>query len=503
MALTKKNPLDIYAGTDGEIPAALTKKNPLDIYAGTDGEIPAVDGTPMALTKKNPLDIYAGTDGEIPAVDGTPTLKPPMPAATLGGTRGGGAAAESKPGAFARGAFDAAAIANDAMGAPMTGLLDYTNRALVMARNFGRQGLGKQPVQPIDFNYSPTQDALVAAREQNTTPVAAVPRLQAPATAAPAAVVAQPAAAPAAVVAQPTALAGPSPENYDATKDTNPAPNTFMGRPINLPAATAQAAPTANNGLAVQPGAITPNLAPPPNYTAPQVNLGGDRYGAEQERQKQLESIKNSIYQLGTLNSRGKREIYRQLLAQQQELVGKRYDLAGRLDETGAQLANQGAIAAQGENAQAAEGAAGRAAIANEATLRRNFDYEQSGTPATDTNGNAFRLRGTDATPINVPDGKQFRPALTRDQTAADPRIELISKQRELAVKNALSPEEQATALAAFDATPAGQELQAYIQGSSRQPDQQGGAPPGMVFIGTKNGKRAYRDSSGQTQLEQ
>lgn len=77
-------------------------------------------------------------------------------------------------------AFNAAATASDAMKAPYIGAVDATNRALVGARNFVREGLGKSPVQPAEFNYSPTREALAAARASNAAPATPKPLIAAP-----------------------------------------------------------------------------------------------------------------------------------------------------------------------------------------------------------------------------------------------------------------------------------------------------------------------------------
>ena len=92
--------------------------------------------------------------------------------------------APQKPGAFARGLFDAAAVTTDIAKAPIKGLADGTNRLAIGGYNILREGVGMQPVQPRQFNYSAAQDDLAAMRAENAqNPVAARP--QTPAVAAP------------------------------------------------------------------------------------------------------------------------------------------------------------------------------------------------------------------------------------------------------------------------------------------------------------------------------
>ena len=92
--------------------------------------------------------------------------------------------AKPKPGAFARGLFDAAAVTTDIAKAPIKGLADGANRLAIGGYNILREGVGMQPVQPRQFNYSATQDDLAAMRAENAqNPVAARP--QTPAVAAP------------------------------------------------------------------------------------------------------------------------------------------------------------------------------------------------------------------------------------------------------------------------------------------------------------------------------
>lgn len=92
--------------------------------------------------------------------------------------------APQKPGAFARGLFDAGAVTTDIAKAPIKGLADGTNRLAIGGYNILREGVGMQPVQPRQFNYSATQDDLAAMRAENAqNPVAARPQI--PAVAAP------------------------------------------------------------------------------------------------------------------------------------------------------------------------------------------------------------------------------------------------------------------------------------------------------------------------------
>ena len=89
-----------------------------------------------------------------------------------------------KSGAFARGLFDAGAVTTDTAQVPLKGLADGTNRLAIGGYNILREGVGMQPVQPREFNYSATQDYLAALRAENAqNPVAARP--QTPAVAAP------------------------------------------------------------------------------------------------------------------------------------------------------------------------------------------------------------------------------------------------------------------------------------------------------------------------------
>lgn len=105
-----------------------------------------------------------------------PAVERPAPIATP--------PAKPKPGAFARGLFDAGAVTTDIAKAPIKGLADGTNRLAIGGYNILREGVGMQPVQPRQFNYSATQDDLAALRAENAqNPVAARP--QTPAVAAP------------------------------------------------------------------------------------------------------------------------------------------------------------------------------------------------------------------------------------------------------------------------------------------------------------------------------
>ena len=105
-----------------------------------------------------------------------PAVERPAPIATP--------PAKPKPGAFARGLFDAGAVTTDIAKAPIKGLADGTNRLAIGGYNILREGVGMQPVQPRQFNYSATQDDLAARRAENAqNPVAARPQI--PAVAAP------------------------------------------------------------------------------------------------------------------------------------------------------------------------------------------------------------------------------------------------------------------------------------------------------------------------------
>ena len=105
-----------------------------------------------------------------------PAVEMPAPIATP--------PAKPKPGAFARGLFDAGAVTTDIAKAPIKGLADGANRLAIGGYNILREGVGMQPVQPRQFNYSATQDDLAAIRAENAqNPVAARP--QTPAIAAP------------------------------------------------------------------------------------------------------------------------------------------------------------------------------------------------------------------------------------------------------------------------------------------------------------------------------
>jgi hypothetical protein len=133
----------------------------------------------MAIT--NPLNPYddpnkakkpaiAAPTFSRPALAGAPGMRPPAPAvASPASTQ------IKSSGSFARGLYDASAVAGDAMKAIPKGIVDGVNRTLVGVRNIAREGVGKAPVNPYEFNYRATRDKLAAERATNANPVASNP----------------------------------------------------------------------------------------------------------------------------------------------------------------------------------------------------------------------------------------------------------------------------------------------------------------------------------------
>ena len=136
--------------------------------------------------------------------------------------------AKPKPGAFARGLFDAGAVTTDIAKAPIKGLADGTNRLAIGGYNILREGVGMQPVQPRQFNYSATQDDLAALRAENAQkPVAARPQI--PAVAAPSSPTQQTARTATQTPASPQTGVGASVGAGGAAPIRPGDPNTFTG----------------------------------------------------------------------------------------------------------------------------------------------------------------------------------------------------------------------------------------------------------------------------------
>lgn len=139
--------------------------------------------------------------------------------------------APQKPGAFARGLFDAGAVTTDIAKAPIKGLADGANRLAIGGYNILREGVGMQPVQPRQFNYSATQDDLAARRAENAqNPVAARPQI--PAVAAPKSPTQQTPQRPSPSQRMTDSQANAAEVNARTATQTPASPQTGMGVPV-------------------------------------------------------------------------------------------------------------------------------------------------------------------------------------------------------------------------------------------------------------------------------
>jgi hypothetical protein len=512
MALSKlKNPLDIYAGTDAGMAAGGYVAKPMAGQGGGGGAgaVPTLQQAPADPSFASRVTSLVTGDQPsqfLATPTFTSTVKP-APVAPIGAQLGI-APPLSQPGAVGRGLGNAVAVGSDVAAAPARAAADVVNRGLIGARNIVADAVGAPNVQAADVNYTPAQQALAAMRAANAGSVAApgtapatTKQYGAPAQAAPVerGQFASPAAeqaARAATLPVPTTLrdASGAGAGHFIGKDGRKTVNTNGS--INEPNGTVTGV-AATNGLAVQPGAVAPTLAQP-DYQAPSVNLGGNTFAAEAERKARIQTVNDELFKLGTLDSRAKRDLYLHLQGQLQDLTGKAYDQAGRLAEAGASLQNQGNIAAMDVNARAGEGAADRQQRATEATLTR----ENQPNIVTGADGTAYQLQGGKVVPVTGTDGQPFKPAPTRadvsGQVTDQDKLKSFDEERKAVAAGALTPEAATTALAAYDASANGQQRLKYL-GSQQGND----APPGYTQVGTKAGKRVYRDAAGNTHIDE
>ncbi len=349
-----------------------------------------------------------------------------------------------------RALFDVGAKVNDAALATLKGPADLVNRAAVGVRNVFREGVGKAPVQPMEFNYNATQQRLDAARASNAAPDTArapVPavasnRARQPTGQRPIAHV--PGSAPALDTSTFVNSAGetrPAVPGVTTTKDAK-GNNVYTATGDSVAAAL-----KARGG--VDPGSVNAQAFggnqsndagayPAPLYTrpdieAPSTNLAGNTYAADKERLQRINEIDAQIAALGPLNMNSKRELAGQLIALKAGLSKEAYSQQNDLTKTGATLNQGGAEAALGANANAAEGAANRGAEFAQQAAQRRAQAQQIGQVLTGADGNVSVLRN-DGTlePLNGADGKPFKAAATRAEGAVTPAAVLDSLTKRL-----------------------------------------------------------------------
>jgi hypothetical protein len=354
------------------------------------------------------------------------------------------------------------------------------------------------------LNYRPgvDQGQVISTRDVITNPLpsAAAPR-PAPVAAAPAAVPArdpriQPFNQPASAV--PAPVGRPVLPGQAAAANPQDIVGTFNGRNITKSESDKLAGST-NFGAAGAP-AIAPVLArAPAAYQAPSVNLSGNLAGADTERKALISRLGEQLGNIGELNTRGKRDLAGQILGLQAGLTRAGFDQAGDLTRTGAQLNAQGADAALNANANADDNADARAAQATESALTRKFSFDNSGTNVRGANGDTYLQRGSTVAPVLGPDGKPFKAAPDKSDGAVTPEViyKALSAERAAILANAVDPASAQSLLAAYDASPRGQQL-AAMEGNQGQ----GAAAKTVVRTGTTaDGRKVVQYSDGSTEL--
>ncbi|MFA5899711.1 MAG: hypothetical protein WC829_11430 [Hyphomicrobium sp.] len=241
---------------------------------------------------------------------------------------------------------------------------------------------------------------------ENVYDNASIARLNARSAGAYALPAAAPAAAPVVAGAAPgSATAAVASGQSSLTRDPAAPQNNFGGYQANDAGAYASA---------VQPPVLS---RVPANYGAPSTGLSGNTYAAEQERKARLSELDSQYTALGSLNSRGKRELAAQIMGLKAQLTGAALSQAGDLAKVGADLNSKGAIAALGLNAAVDESGATLAHTSRENALTRQLEARKIGKTLTADDGteSALSFDGQLQRLLN-PDGSPFR----RSPTSAE-----------------------------------------------------------------------------------
>lgn len=523
----------------------------------------------MAIT--NPLDpARIGAKPAVPAIAAPPLKKPLVQTAAVTGAPGLPAPAPAlvkpaiaKPetsGGFARGLFDTAAVVNDVMKAVPKGIADGTNRAFVGIRNIAREGVGKAPVQPMEFNYSATQDKLAQTRAANAAP--AKPAVAAPAF--PSIRFADTDSAPRGFYK--TAETRPTPTASNVNNPPLAAPTTFMtgdGRTGTLPAgismrvgangvrefsgtgqavadATAAMGNRAPVGVTTQSGISAPTFAPlgrpqvastyglsvndprmddqqsiarpqlGPNQLAGGGTLRGpdamsEQYNAREDREarnKQLGDIDTALFQLRGKNDPDSLRALTALTQTRAGLVSGGESLSadaiqGRANRANV-LANTGMEqAGQNRRTDAAGANALQIAGIEDATKRAAIAAELAKpTYDQDRAGNMIQVAGTIARPVLYEDGRAVQGQVPKANG------EITAAMQYQALNDQLETLMQNPPMAGDDAAKSAYDLRVAVL-QQQITHLTTGAPPGMTLVGSKGGKPVYRDQAGNLHVQE
>ena len=515
----------------------------------------------MAIT--NPLDpARIGAKPAVPAIAAPPLKKPLVQTAAVTGAPGLPAPAPAlvkpaiaKPetsGGFARGLFDTAAVVNDVMKAVPKGIADGTNRAFVGIRNIAREGVGKAPVQPMEFNYSATQDKLAQTRAANAAP--AKPAVAAPAF--PSIRFADTDSAPRGFYK--TAETRPTPTASNVNNPPLAAPTTFMtgdGRTGTLPAgismrvgangvrefsgtgqtvadATAAMGNRAPGGVTTQSGISAPTFAPlgrsqvastyglsvndprldeqQAGIARPNVALRGpdamaEQYNAREDREarnKQLGDIDTALFQLRGKNDPDSLRAFTALTQTRAGLVGGGESLSADAIQGREGRNNAFGIAGlqeagQSSRADGARESAERIAAMEDATTREGIAAEIA-RPRYDQDraGNMMQISGTLARPVLDENGRVFQGPVTKanGEITAAMQYQALNDQLDTMMQNPPMGGD-VPARTVYDQSVAALKQQiAHLTT---------GAPPGMTLVGSKGGKPVYRDQAGNLHVQE
>lgn len=236
--------------------------------------------------------------------------------------------------------------------------------------------------------------------------------------------------------------------------------------------------------------------------------LSGDLRGAEDERKRLLGDIDTELFRLGIggLNSRGKRQLYSDLLGQRAGLTSKRIDQVTGLETQGAQLDASAATESAQLQQQAAVRNADRTFSADQTNLdtqlrQQDLDAANGRVSRTlvDRDGNTSVLtEGGQLRQLTGPDGQPFRqqedPSLLRAQTVS-PDAEFKALSERLAQMQQFGRPQDAAEAKQFDTDVA--QLQARMGQLTGTAPAQGGKQ--VKRTGTLNGRRVVEYTDGTT----
>lgn len=206
---------------------------------------------------------------------------------------------------------------------------------------------------------------------------------------------------------------------------------------------------TPPGGVGAAPGSLASAASAVPSFSAPSVDTSRVR-DAETERAAVAKAIDDRIAALSFgpdgLNSRGKRQLYADLVGQRAGLAKQAGDLAGASEtsqrQSGTALTTTAAQEA-GANQRATEAQAGETARATAADAAANIRAGiQRPEYVTDKDGNVNLATGSTFAPVTDAKGNTLRAPSTRAEGAITPAVQLDALVKQLqAEQGAIQPD--------------------------------------------------------------